>query len=62
MLAEEARIVKQMRECKLDDKDAHQRLVMALQISSAVKRNLWAMIQDGYEAGEAIRIRGSRID
>lgn len=62
MAAEEARILNQMRQCALDDKDAHTRLVMALQISGAVSRNLWHMIQDGVNAAEDIRMRGKRID
>lgn len=60
--AEEARILNQMRQCSLSDKEAHTRLVMALQMSSAVTRNLWVMIQDGHDAAEEIRMRGRRID
>jgi len=60
--AEEASILAQMRQCSLADKEAHTRLVMALQIASAVNRNLWQRIQDGHEAAESIRLRGSRID
>lgn len=62
MGAEEARILTQMRQCSLSDKEAHTRLIMALQMSTAVTRNLWVMIQEGHEATEAIRMRGRRID
>jgi hypothetical protein len=55
-------IVAQMRRCPLTDKEAHTRLVMALQMSTAVNRNLWALIQDGSEAIADIQVRGSRID
>jgi hypothetical protein len=51
-----------MRRCPLTDKEAHTRLVMALQMSTAVNRNLWALIQDGSEAIADIQVRGSRID
>lgn len=60
--AEEVRILTQMRQCSLADRETHTRLVMALQMSTAVSRNLWVMIQDGKEAAESIRLRGSRID
>lgn len=59
---EERRILVQMQHCSLADKEAHTRLIMALQMSTAVNRNLWAMIQQGHEATESIRVRGSRID
>lgn len=62
MAAEEARILNQMRQCSLADKETHTRLVMALQMSTAVSRNLWVMIQEGHEAAEALRVRGRRID
>lgn len=62
MAAEEARILSQMRQCSLAEKETHTRLIMALQMSSAVTRNLWVMIQEGHEAAEAIRMRGRRID
>jgi hypothetical protein len=58
----EAEIVEQMRRCPLDDKDAHQRLVMALQMSQAVNRKLWLAIQDGVAATESLKLRGRRID
>jgi hypothetical protein len=36
--------------------------VIAMQISSAVSRNLWSFIQDGHEATQQINLRGKRID
>ncbi len=59
---EEMNILNQMRQCSLSDKESHTRLVMALQMSSAVTRNLWRMINDGNEAAESIRMRGTRLD
>ena len=60
--AEEDRILAQMLQCSLSDSAAHTRLVMALQMASAVQRNLWARIQDGHEAAAEINVRGTRID
>jgi hypothetical protein len=60
--AEEANVVDQMKRCNVSDKEMHTRLVMALQISGAVQRHLWARIQDGNHAVEDINLRGSRID
>lgn len=57
--AVEADLVKQMRGCRLDDKDGHTRLVMALQMSHAVNRHLWNVIHDGQAQ---LNVRGSRID
>lgn len=53
-------LVNQMKSCRLDDKDGHTRLVMALQISQSVNRYLWLVIQDGQAA--QLNVRGSRID
>lgn len=58
----ESDLLNQMRQVKLDDKDGHTRLVMALQINHAVKRHLWLMIQDGAAAVQEIQLRGKRID
>jgi hypothetical protein len=52
----------QIRSVKLSDGEGQQRLVMALQMAQAVNRQLWHLIQDGHEATESIRVRGSRID
>jgi hypothetical protein len=51
-----------MRQVRLDDKEGHTRLVMALQISHAVTRHLWHLIQDGAVAADQINVRGRRID
>lgn len=53
-------LVNQMKSCRLDDKEGHTRLVMALQISQSVNRYLWLVIQDGQAA--QLNVRGSRID
>lgn len=60
--AVERDLYNQMRHVKLDDKDGHTRLVMALQINDAVRKQLWLMIQDGAAANQEIRLRGKRID
>lgn len=60
--AVESDLVHQMRSVKLDDKDGHTRLVMALQISNSILRHLWLMIQDGEIAVQEINLRGKRID
>lgn len=49
-----------MKSVRLDDKEGHTRLVMALQMSNAVNRHLWLVIQDGQAA--QLNVRGSRID
>jgi hypothetical protein len=58
--AVEADLVRQLKACRLDDKDGHTRLVMALQMSQAVNRHLWLVIQDGRAA--QLNVKGSRID
>jgi hypothetical protein len=47
---------------KLDDKEAHTRLVLALQTSKCVGRYLWTVIQDGATASAEMNMRGRRID
>jgi hypothetical protein len=51
-----------MDQVKLDDRDGHMRLVMALQMTKAVERQLWLLVQDGHEAVQQINLRGKRID
>jgi hypothetical protein len=58
----EADLVAQMKSARLDDHDGHTRLIMALQISSAVPRHLWHVVQNGVQAQEQLQLRGSRID
>jgi len=58
--AVQADMLQQIKSCRLDDKDGHTRLVMALQMSQAVTRHLWLLIQDGQAA--QLNVRGSRID
>ena len=55
-------LLAQMAQVKLDDGPGHTRLVLALQMSKAVERQLWMLIQDGQSAMESIKMRGSRID
>jgi ABC-type thiamine transport system ATPase subunit len=55
-------LMNQLQHVKLDDKDGHTRLVMALQINNAVRRQLWQLIQDGAIATESLKLRGRRID
>ena len=55
-------ILRQLDQVKLDDRDVHMRLVMALQMSKAIEKQLWLLVQDGYEAAQQIQLRGKRID
>lgn len=55
-------LLNQLRNVPLSDKDAHTRLVMAMQVNSAIKRQLWMMVQDGVSAVNEINLRGRRID
>jgi hypothetical protein len=58
----EADVLAQMHAVSLADKDAHTRLILALQMGNAVDRYLWQRIQDGHKATESLRFRGSRLD
>jgi hypothetical protein len=60
--AVEADLLRQVRQVRLDDKDGHTRLVMALQMFHSVHRHFWHVIQDGHEATQQIKLRGKRID
>ena len=60
--AVETDIIEQIRIVKLDDRESHVRLVTALQISTAMRRKLWHMVQDGAAAVEHLDLRGRRID
>ncbi len=62
VLAVEEDIIQQLRQVKLDDHEAHSRLVMALQVAGAVRRRLWIVIQEGDMAREQLSLRGKRID
>jgi hypothetical protein len=55
-------VLNQIRTADLSNTELHTRLIMAMQISSAVTRNLWSYIQDGHEATQQINMRGRRID
>ena len=58
----EATLLKQMHQVKLDDVAGHTRLIIALQVSQAVNRHLWSVMQDGEVARQEISLRGRRID
>lgn len=60
--AVEAALLKQMHQVKLDDVAGHTRLIVALQVSQAVNRHLWHVMQDGAAAQQEISLRGRRID
>lgn len=62
MGALETDLLQQMRAVSLADKEAHTRLVMALQVGDAVNRHLWRVIQDGHRAEDRVKVRGSRLD
>lgn len=53
-------LIEQMRRCRLDDKEGHTRLVMALQMSNTVNKYLWQVIQEGHAA--SMNVRGARLD
>lgn len=55
-------LMAQMRQVSLSDREAHTRLVLALQVSQAISKHLWLLIQTGKEAEQSIKLRGSRID
>lgn len=61
-LAVDTDLMQQLRSVRLDDRDGHTRLVMALQISEAVRKHLWLLMQDGAAARETIQLRGKRLD
>lgn len=58
----EVTLLKQMHQVKLDDVAGHTRLILALQVSQAVSRHLWLVMQDGQAALQEINLRGRRID
>lgn len=58
----EADLLAQMRSVKLDDVNAHTRLILALQTNQVVQRALWNRIQDGHLASQEIQLRGKRLD
>lgn len=60
--AVEMTLLKQMHQVKLDDVAGHTRLIIALQVSQAVNRHLWSVMQDGEVAHQELRLRGRRID
>lgn len=62
MAALEADIVQQLYAVKLNSPDDHSRLVTALQVSRAVGRHLWHLIQDGAAVEADLNLRGKRID
>ena len=57
-----ADLLSQIDQVKLDDRDGHQRLVLAVQMTKAVERQLWLLVQDGHVATQQINLRGKRID
>ena len=58
----QADLLNQMKACRLTESDVHTRLIMALQMSDAVGKHLWYIIQQGNVATESLNVRGSRID
>lgn len=61
-VAAESAYIQQMRQVDLKDTEMHTRLVLALQISNAVARHLWLLIQEGEVAADQLNFRGRRID
>ena len=62
VFAMQSDILSQLDRVKLDDLEGQRRLVMALQMSKTIEKQLWLLIQDGHEAVNAIQLRGKRID
>lgn len=60
--AQEMDLLSQIKAVRLDDKESHTRLVMAMQMTHAVSKHLWLLIQDGQVAADQINVRGKRID
>jgi hypothetical protein len=58
----EADLIDQIRLVKLDDREGHSRLVTAMQVLTAVSRQLAYLIQRGEAAQERLNLRGKRID
>ena len=58
----ESGLLAQMRAVKLDDVQAHTRLILAYQLNREVQQTLWSQIQDGHAAGEVVQMRGKRLD
>lgn len=55
-------LLRQIDHVKLDDMEGQRRLVMAVQMTKAVEKQLWLLVQDGHEAANSIQLRGRRID
>ena len=62
LLAIDSDLIQQMREAKLDNPEVHTRLITALQISAAMRKHLWRLLQEGHAAQQRIEMRGRRID
>jgi hypothetical protein len=58
----EADLLKQMYAVRLDDKESHSRLILALQTGRAVVKFLGNTIHDGQTAGNELELRGRRLD
>lgn len=57
-----ADLMRQVDQVKLDDTEGQKRLILALQMTKALEKQLWLLIQDGHEAVQQIQLRGKRID
>jgi hypothetical protein len=55
-------LIAQLRITSLEDVQAHTRLTMAFQITTAVTRHLRHVIHDGEVAAGSLQLRGQRID
>lgn len=55
-------LIQQMREAKLDNPELHTRLITALQITAAMRKHLWHLLQNGHAAQQRLEMRGKRID
>lgn len=58
----ESDLLRQMYAVRLDDREAHSRLILALQTNKAVGRYLWNTVNDGITASHEIQLVGKRID
>ena len=55
-------LISQISVASLADVNGHTRLVLAFQTANAVEKHLRNLIHDGEAAGQALNIRGKRID
>ena len=58
----DSEIIDEIRKVKLDDSTGHSRLIIALQVSDGIRRHLYKVLHEGFEAQQRIEMRGRRLD